>query len=114
LRLRDAVLLGLDDLLCLPIWVRIVMLAREPVALVDLSKLAGDETGAYRHQALRLQKAKYVRIYRGESAPYPSVVETTALGRERLAQHVEAMYTIMRDLGLPAVPPRLSGGRIRL
>lgn len=46
MRVKDAVLLGLDDLLCLPIRLRIVMLARDPVALVDLSKLAGDETGA--------------------------------------------------------------------
>jgi len=90
---------GLDDLLCLPTRLHIVIAAREKIALADICAIAGDIRGAYRHQAMRLKQASYITIHR-QSRTSPIFVETTELGRKQLTKHIAATHTLMRNLGI--------------
>jgi hypothetical protein len=91
---------GLDDLLCLPNRLHIVIAARKKVSLADLCRDAGDIKGTYRHQARRLARAKYVTINPSSSQPSSLIIETTALGRKQLAKHIAATHILMRALGI--------------
>jgi hypothetical protein len=91
---------GLDDSLCLPKRLHIVIAARKRISLADLCRDAGDVTGAYRHQANELARANYVTIDHSSSHPPSLSIETTALGRKQLTQHIAAIHSLMRTLGI--------------
>lgn len=90
---------GLDDLLLLPARLHIVIAARGKIALTDICKIAGDIRGTYRHQAMRLEQDGYITIHR-QSRTSPIYVETTELGRKQLTQHIAAVHTLTRNLGI--------------
>jgi hypothetical protein len=101
---------GLDDLLCLPKRLHIVIAARRQIALADLCRSVGDIKGTYRYQAYTLARAKYVTIHLSSSSPPSLIIETTALGRKQLTKHIAAVHTLMRNLGVTeplstAIPP---------
>jgi hypothetical protein len=91
---------GLDDLLCLPKRLHIVIAARKKTSLADLCRDAGDIKGAYRHQAYTLARANYITIDLSSSHPPSLFIETTALGRKQLTKHIAAVHTLMRSLGV--------------
>jgi hypothetical protein len=107
---------GLDDLLCLPKRLHIVIAARKRISLADLCRDAGDVKGAYRHQAYELARAKYVTIDHSSSHPPSLSIETTALGRKQLTQHIAAIHALTRALGVTepvstAIPRRRNTDR---
>jgi hypothetical protein len=111
--MTSAATFDVDDLLCLPIRLRIVVAARDRISLSDIYRIAGDRTGAYYHQTLRLEEANYVKIHRSPNHTQSHIIETTILGRKRLTKHIAAIRALMDDLGIPELPsaaiPRLRG-----
>jgi hypothetical protein len=91
---------GLDDSLCLPKRLHIVIAARKRIPLAELCRDAGDVNGTYRHQAYKLAREKYVRIDHSTSHPPSLLIETTALGRKQLTKHIAAIHSLMRTLGV--------------
>jgi DNA-binding MarR family transcriptional regulator len=94
-----------DALLCRPIRLHIVTVARDWVSIADIARSAGDTTNTCYHQVKNLEKAGYVKVDRDVRAGESHIVRTTNLGRERLGTHVVAMYDLVKTLGLNATAP---------